>query len=128
MPISIRGVLDICGKNEINAAPQRTKARLRQRAFKVMCYEMAAELVFGDLGDAAHGALFNAVAASDAGLFVYNLAYAVYNLDAFLGASVDANSAANALIINDYWMRHENLFSLGLLEMLCHTWGQFFFG
>ena len=76
----------------------------------------------------AHGALFNAVTASDAGLFVYNLAYAVYNLDAFLGASVDANSAANALIINDYWMRHENLFSLGLLEMLCHTWGQFFFG
>lgn len=85
-------------------------------------------LVFNNLLDCAHGALFNAVAASDAGLFIYNLAYAVYNLDAFLGASIDANSAANALIINDYWMRHENLFSLGLLEMLCHTWGQFFFG
>lgn len=85
-------------------------------------------LVFNDLLDCAHGALFNTVAASDAGLFVYNLAYAVYNLDAFLGASVDANAAANALIVNDYWMRHENLFSLGLLEMLCRTWGQPLFG
>ena len=85
-------------------------------------------LVFNNLLDCAHGALFNAVAASDAGLFVYNLAYAVYNLDAFLGASVDADAAANALIVKDYWMRHENLFSLGLLEILCRTWGQPLFG
>ena len=85
-------------------------------------------LVFYNLLDCAHGALFNAVAASDAGLFVYNLAYAVYNLDAFLWTSVDANAAANALIVNDYWMRHENLFSLGLLEMLCRTWGKLLFG
>ena len=48
---------------------------------------MSRLLVFNNLLDCAHGALFNAVAASDAGLFVYNLAYAVYNLDAFLGAS-----------------------------------------
>jgi hypothetical protein len=78
-------------------------------------------LVFNNLFDGAHGALFNAVAASDAGFFVHYLAYAVYNLDAFLGASVDADAAADALIVKDYWMRHENLFSLGLLEMLCRV-------
>ena len=69
-------------------------------------------LVFNDLLDCAHGALFNTVAASDAGLFVYNLAYAVYNLDAFLGASVDANAAANALFGFKHRMSHCVLLSL----------------
>ena len=78
-------------------------------------------LVLDDFLDSAHGALFNAVAASDAGFFVDYFAYAVYNFDAFLRASVDADATADALIIKNYWMRHENLFSLGLLEMLCRV-------
>ena len=80
-------------------------------------------LVLDDFLDSAHGALFNAVAASDAGFFVDYFAYAVYNFDAFLRASIDADATADALIVKNYWMRHENLFSLGLLEMLCRVWG-----
>ena len=109
MPISIRGVLDICRKNEINAAPQRTKARLCQRAFKVMRYEMAAELVFDDLGDAAHGALFNAVAASDAGIFVLKNNNAAGDFKNARRASVYADAAANAFVGFKNRMRHDTL-------------------
>ena len=55
-------------------------------------------LVLGDLRDHAHGALFDALAARDAGLFVLNGHNAVDDGQDFLRANVHADSAADALV------------------------------
>jgi hypothetical protein len=77
-------------------------------------------LVFDDFLDSTHGALFQAVAASDASFLVHYRAYAVNNLDAGLRAGIDADAAADAFIGNNNGMRHDRpLLYSGLFEMLC---------
>ena len=66
------------------------------------------ELVFFDL-DCAHGALFHAVAAGDAGILVYNACRATNDIQDFLGAAVDANAAAGALVSINLGDRHDSL-------------------
>lgn len=66
-------------------------------------------LILGNLRDAAHGALVNAVAARDAGVFVLNDHDAARNLKNALGARVDADSATDALIGLKHRMGHDSL-------------------
>jgi hypothetical protein len=70
------------------------------------------ELSLDDLGEATHGALLEAVAASNACLFVDYFADTVHDFQNALGASVDADTAADALFRFDYRMRHSNSFFL----------------
>ncbi len=58
----------------------------------------SAKLVLDDLGDSAHGAFFHAVAARDASVFVHNVRDATDDFEHFLRASIDADTAADALI------------------------------
>ena len=67
-------------------------------------------LVFGDLGDGAHGAFLDAFTAADAGFLVHRFGYATRNLENFLRARVDANSAPDAFIGVDYRMSHDDPF------------------
>ena len=68
-----------------------------------------AELVFSNLGDSAHGALLDAVAATDAGVFVYSVNNAANYFQNALRASVDANAATNAFVSYDNRMCHDDL-------------------
>lgn len=69
----------------------------------------ASGLVFDDLGDAAHGALFDAIAASDAGVLVLNHHNAAGNLQDSLSTRVYADTAADAFIGLKNRMRHDTL-------------------
>lgn len=66
-------------------------------------------LVFGDLRDGAHGAFLEALAACDAGIFVHDLGDTAGNFQNLLRASVDANTAADALIGGNNGMGHVGL-------------------
>ena len=65
------------------------------------------KLVFGDLGDGAHRALLDAVAARLARVLVHNVGNAADDLENALRARVDADAAPNALIGLDNRMGHE---------------------
>lgn len=65
-----------------------------------------AKLVLVNLEDGAHGAFLNAVATSDAGLFVHDLQHAIDNFDSALGAGIDTDAAADTFIGRNYRMRH----------------------
>ena len=56
------------------------------------------ELVLDDLRDGAHGALLDAVAAGDAGVFVLNGGDAADDLEDLLRAGIYADTATDALI------------------------------
>ncbi len=78
------------------------------------------DLVFGDLGDGTHGALFEAFAAADAGVFVDDLGNAAGNFQNLLRTSVDADTATNALVsINDRTCHDELLF---LISQISSPW------
>jgi len=64
------------------------------------------QLVFNDLGDSAHGAFFNTIAAGYAGILVDNFYNSADNLEYFLGASVDTDTTTNAFIDIDDGMGH----------------------
>lgn len=64
------------------------------------------ELVLGNLGDSTHGALLDAVAATDASILVDSLSNAVHDVDNALRASVGADAAANALVRINNRMSH----------------------
>ena len=63
-------------------------------------------LVFGDFRDGAHRALFDALAACDAGVLVRYLGYAAGNFQNLLWTRIDADSAADALVGVDNRMSH----------------------
>ena len=69
------------------------------------------ELVLDDLRNGTHGALLDAVAAGDARLLVHGLRNAVDDLQHLLGARVNADAAADALVSFNNWMWHELLLS-----------------
>jgi hypothetical protein len=78
--------------------------------FEVSCCSItAASLIFGYIGDGAHGALFNAVAASNAGVFVFNLNGTARYFKNTIGALINTNAATNAFISINNRMCHENL-------------------
>ena len=64
------------------------------------------KLVLDDLGDGAHGAFLDAVAAGDAAVLVDDLGGAVDDLENLLRASIDANAATDAVVSFNDWMRH----------------------
>ena len=78
-----------------------------------------AGLVLGDLGDGAHGAFLDALAAADAGLFVHGLGNAVGNFQDLLRARVHADAAANALVGIDYGMSHYDPFLVSANSPIC---------
>ena len=61
-------------------------------------------LVLDDLRDSAHRAFLDAVATGNAGVLVHDLGDTIDNLENVLRASVDADSATNALISFNNWM------------------------
>ena len=63
-------------------------------------------LLFDDLGDGAHRALLDAVAARDAGVLVHDLSDAANHFEHFLRAGIDADAATDALIGFDNRVRH----------------------
>ena len=66
-------------------------------------------LLLDDLGDGAHGALLDALAAGHAGLFVHDRAGAADDLENLLGARIAANAATDALISIDNRVGHDEL-------------------
>ena len=71
--------------------------------------ELSGRLVLDDLGDRTHGALLDAVATSDASFLVHGVGNAIDDLEHFLGARVNADAAADALVSFNYGMRHGKL-------------------
>ena len=69
----------------------------------------ARELILGYVGDSAHGALFYAVAAGNASVFVFNLNRTARYFKNAIRACVNANTASNALISINNRMCHEDL-------------------
>ncbi len=68
-------------------------------------------LVVGDFGDGAHGALFQAFAASDAAVFADYFHNTAGNVKHILRAGIDADSAADAFVFIDNRTRHGISFS-----------------
>ena len=84
-----------------------------------LCYIKSAQaLVFGNLGDCAHRAFLQALAASDASIFVDNFGNAARNLENLLGACVYANPTTNALVFVNNRMSHDSPF---LASMVSHS-------
>lgn len=81
---------------------------VRSTALKQLPVE---RLVLHDLGDGAHGALFQAVAARDAGVLVHRVGHAANHFQDLLGTSVNADATADALVGNDNRMGHDRSFS-----------------
>ena len=87
-------------KTEKGATPGRSlfvfskRLRAARRRFS--------KLVLDNLGDSAHRALLDAIAAGDAGVLVDSLGNTVDDLENLLRACVNANAAADALISFDY--------------------------
>ena len=81
-------------------------ALIAERAIARMKFvqQVQALLVLDDLGDGAHRAFLDAVAASDAGILVDNLGHAVHYLEHVLRACVNADSATDALVSFNDWM------------------------
>ena len=71
---------------------------------------MSDALIFSDLGDGAHRALFEAFAARDAGILVHDFGHAARNLKHFLRACIYADAATNALVSVDNGMSHDDPF------------------
>ncbi len=65
---------------------------------------MLAGLILDDLRDSAHGAFLNAIPAGDAGILIHGLSRTIHYLENLLGACVNADAAADALVSFDYWM------------------------
>lgn len=60
------------------------------------------QLVLDNLGDSAHGALLDAVTASDASILAHNLSDPIDNLENLLRASINADAATDAIVsLND---------------------------
>jgi hypothetical protein len=80
--------------------------RLGARHVKQGC--TGANLVFNNLRDCTHWAFFKAVAASNASVFLYCVSNAANNLKYLLRACINADAAANAFVIINYWMCHQD--------------------
>ena len=80
--------------------------RPSRRAFWKQVF-LGLELVLDDLGDGAHRALLDAIAAGDAGFLVHDLDGAADDLEDFLRAGVNADAATDALISFDNRMGHD---------------------
>ena len=73
------------------------------------CIRREAPLVFDNLGDRAHGAFLDAIAARDAGILVDDLDDTADYFKNLLRARINANPAADALIGFDNRMGHSSL-------------------